>query len=111
MLWHRLREPLPAGVSHVIRLLFGLAPQCPGGTLTDTSVRMQVDAHRLLRDRNAGLPPQVAGEQLGGPVGADHADRMGIQFNHTQQFNFPCCCDGAPTTWRGSSRNGVQAAC
>ena len=40
VLWHRLREPLPLSVSQVIRFLFSLAPERPGGTLADVIVGM-----------------------------------------------------------------------
>jgi hypothetical protein len=40
VLWHRLTTPLPAGVSHVIGFLFGLAPQSPSRTLTDILMSM-----------------------------------------------------------------------
>src|SRR6266699_932037 len=40
LLWCRLTAPLPSGVSHVILFLGGLAPQRPGGPLTDVPMRM-----------------------------------------------------------------------
>ena len=38
--WAQLREPLPAGVSHVVGFLFGFAPERPGGSLTDIIMGM-----------------------------------------------------------------------
>ncbi len=40
VLWHRLTKPLPAGVSHVVNFLFGLAPERPGWTLADVIMGM-----------------------------------------------------------------------
>lgn len=37
---YRRKEPLPAGVSHVIRFLFRLAPQCPGRTFANVVMGM-----------------------------------------------------------------------
>ncbi len=37
---YRLKEPLPAGVSHVVRFLFRLALQRPGGTFADVVMGM-----------------------------------------------------------------------
>jgi hypothetical protein len=44
---------------HVMGFLFGLAPQGPRRLLADISMCMQVDAHRLVGDRNSCLLAQV----------------------------------------------------
>src|SRR5258708_1355497 len=39
-LGHRLTAPLPAGVSHVVGFLLGLAPEGPGGAFADVIMGM-----------------------------------------------------------------------
>jgi hypothetical protein len=37
---YQLKEPLPSGVSHVIRFFLRLAPESPGGTFADVIMGM-----------------------------------------------------------------------
>jgi hypothetical protein len=65
VLWHRLRAPLPAGVSHVMSLRLGFAPSCPDGALADIAMDVQVHADGLFGDLDARLLAQVLGEPSG----------------------------------------------
>jgi len=50
---------------------------------------MQVDAHRLVGNRNSCLLTQIPGQQLGRPVSGFLTYLVRIQFDHPHQLGAP----------------------
>jgi hypothetical protein len=92
-------------------LFFGFPLEAPGGPLADVVVSAEIGSDRLQSDVDPRCLGEVIGQEAGGPVGSGHADVVGIEIDHAEEFGFPGGGHLAGGARSLAARNGVAAAC